>query len=430
MQRDDVPAEVQKAFKQVEWVVDTFGVGPINSFKDFSDLYEFVDKQVQQWASVRETSFHIIYRYWIDIKILFDAVIRDATDEAIENTFATAKSSLKAKKWPNLLAESAVGTTILSEGLAWGRQYQSGFAAAFNDHSPSSFGNAEFIKGYIRGTIFAEADKMSVQFADVSRQWETTIASFQSMAANLESQLDTNARAAEEALIDSSHNFDELQDKVFEWFDSTKQSFEEAERERTKRLDDIEGLYEEKLKLEAPAKYWADRAKGLFRAGIGWALASAGTVAIGAWVLWEFFLSFDQSVELMKVAAEAAGAADKDVKSVLITYFSSAQNLKSMIAFTVIVSAILFLLRTFIKLSLSAFHLSLDAKEREQLSYMYLSLIQTGQNLKTDLIKEKDREIILQALFSRADTGLLKGDSSPTMPGDLSNLLKHLGGKS
>jgi hypothetical protein len=31
-------------------------------------------------------------------------------------------------------------------------------------------------------------------------------------------------------------------------------------------------------------------------------------------------------------------------------------------------------------------------------------------------VTDNDRSIILQSLFSRADTGLLKEDSSPTMP--------------
>lgn len=43
--------------------------------------------------------------------------------------------------------------------------------------------------------------------------------------------------------------------------------------------------------------------------------------------------------------------------------------------------------------------------------------------------EEKDREIILQSLFSRVDTGLLKGDSSPTMPdGLLGQIVKNIGG--
>jgi hypothetical protein len=32
-------------------------------------------------------------------------------------------------------------------------------------------------------------------------------------------------------------------------------------------------------------------------------------------------------------------------------------------------------------------------------------------------VNDKDNEIILQALFSRAETGLLNVDGSPTMPG-------------
>ena len=52
-----------------------------------------------------------------------------------------------------------------------------------------------------------------------------------------------------------------------------------------------------------------------------------------------------------------------------------------------------------------------DAEEREQLTYLYLSL----NNEKK--IDEKSRDIILQALFSRSETGLLTGDSAPAMPG-------------
>jgi hypothetical protein len=41
---------------------------------------------------------------------------------------------------------------------------------------------------------------------------------------------------------------------------------------------------------------------------------------------------------------------------------------------------------------------------------MYLALI------KEKAIEPKEREIVLQALFSRADTGLLKTEGGPTMP--------------
>jgi hypothetical protein len=37
--------------------------------------------------------------------------------------------------------------------------------------------------------------------------------------------------------------------------------------------------------------------------------------------------------------------------------------------------------------------------------------------IKDSSIDKDDRHLIMQSLFSRADTGLLRDDSSPTMPG-------------
>jgi hypothetical protein len=51
-----------------------------------------------------------------------------------------------------------------------------------------------------------------------------------------------------------------------------------------------------------------------------------------------------------------------------------------------------------------------DAEEREQLTYLYLSLSIEA------VIDEGSREIVLQALFSRSETGLLINEHGPTMP--------------
>ena len=59
----------------------------------------------------------------------------------------------------------------------------------------------------------------------------------------------------------------------------------------------------------------------------------------------------------------------------------------------------------------SSFHLARDAEERERLTLFYLSLI------KDATISQEDRNLVLQSLFSRSDTGMLKDEGSPTMPG-------------
>jgi hypothetical protein len=70
------------------------------------------------------------------------------------------------------------------------------------------------------------------------------------------------------------------------------------------------------------------------------------------------------------------------------------------------------------KLTFSSFHLMRDSEEREQLTYLYLSLNNEGQ------IDGTSRELVLQALFSHSETGLLNGESGPTMP--VQNLLKTI----
>lgn len=78
-----------------------------------------------------------------------------------------------------------------------------------------------------------------------------------------------------------------------------------------------------------------------------------------------------------------------------------------------VISFIAFGLRALFKVMFSSFHLARDCEERHTLTYFYLAL------LKDSNVDDKDRQLIMQSLFSRADTGLLKDDSSPTMPNDI-----------
>ena len=52
-----------------------------------------------------------------------------------------------------------------------------------------------------------------------------------------------------------------------------------------------------------------------------------------------------------------------------------------------------------------------DAEEREQVTYLYLSLSEETN------VDEEARSIVLQALFSRSETGLLNQEHGPAMPG-------------
>lgn len=160
------------------------------------------------------------------------------------------------------------------------------------------------------------------------------------------------------------------------------------------RIAELEELYKEKLKLEAPAKYWSDRAAKLRNEGNKWLTGMIITciVALVALGIVLYFISDGTLKELF----DRTGSA-----------------IRWSIVFITFVSFLAYGIRTFAKLTFSSYHLVRDAEEREQLVYVYLALV------KDKGVDETERHLIMQSIFSRADTGLLKDDSSPTMPGNI-----------
>ena len=98
------------------------------------------------------------------------------------------------------------------------------------------------------------------------------------------------------------------------------------------------------------------------------------------------------------------------------------EAIKGLLILTIVVSFSAYLVRTFSRLAFSSLHLQRDSEEREQLTMVYLALKKEGA------ITDEERNLVLESLFSRAETGLLRRDSSPEMPG-FSNILEKLSGK-
>lgn len=172
-------------------------------------------------------------------------------------------------------------------------------------------------------------------------------------------------------------------------------AYNEKLREWSASISDLETTYEEKLRLKKPAEYWEKAASRYSRQGWAWVVAIVVTVFIGLINAQDFFVHWLQGKEI-------------GVK------LSSVQGL---ILFGSIAATYAYILRVFSRLAFSAFHLMRDAQEREQLTYLYLSLINESA------IDESSREVVLQALFSRSETGLLAQEHGPTMPlGELTKL--------
>lgn len=163
---------------------------------------------------------------------------------------------------------------------------------------------------------------------------------------------------------------------------------------RRQKLQNLEEAYLKKLQLEAPARYWQKLSR--FYLGSGWGLLVLslvlGGVAIGGlfWLL---------------VQADT-----------IVIFNENKLSLSTIRASLILIAATSmagYLLHLFTKLAISCFHLSRDYRERFQLTNVFLAFLRDGDVKCDDQVKQ----IVMQALFSRSDTGLLKGEHSFKMPG-------------
>ncbi len=159
--------------------------------------------------------------------------------------------------------------------------------------------------------------------------------------------------------------------------------------EWTEKVAILEKTYEEKLKLKKPAEYWARSARRYGIQGGLWTLAIVALVVVAAINFQEIFVTWLQGRETPV----------------------QLNTIQGVILFGSLAGVYAFLLRILSRLAFSSFHLMRDAEEREQLAYLYLSLTNEAE------IDKESRDIVLQALFSRSETGLLAQEHGPTMPG-------------
>lgn len=157
----------------------------------------------------------------------------------------------------------------------------------------------------------------------------------------------------------------------------------------SERFEELEHTFKEKIRLEKPAEYWRKTADKLRLQGVVLTLFTVLIAVLGIWGVMDLFVKWLLKEEQIINLASIQGA----------------------VLFASLAAIYAFVVRVLSRLAFSSFHLMRDAEEREQLTYLYLSLSEDAE------VDKESRNIVLQALFSRSETGLLGQDSGPTMPG-------------
>ncbi len=225
---------------------------------------------------------------------------------------------------------------------------------------------------------------------------------FRNQLSESETQLSEHLKSANTEFENYTQKIDELKTKKetdFEdWFGNSKNEFTAFDTASKEKIADLEHTYEELLRLKKPAEYWNQRATKLNKEGWKAIYWLVGLVAFACVTLYLLLWLTPDGMLLSFIKGQASA-------------------IKWSIIYVTFISFLAYGIRALNKVAFSSFHLARDAEEREQLTYVYLSLI------KDSAVDEKEKSLIMQSLFSRAETGLLKGDSGPAMPNDISGKL-------
>lgn len=367
-------------------------------YEGIPSIYDFVNRQVEAFEKMGNLPSELK----LD-KSLFDKAKRKiveliSNDEVSQRQWDLCLNSLKRENPKIFLPNSPEGQFL---------------QAVFSSQPDFYKGAHEYLSGTLRSPIdkshfngyllayefcmkegsetFLRKNQGNKALADIRSDLEQKLSDVETHSAKYIS--DATKRASEySARIDELKKEKEI--LFSEWFENAKGGHDKFCKETDLKIKEFEDLYQQKLKLEAPANYWSIRAKKLRKEGGIWLIGLLVCV----------FLTIGLLIWLLNKLPD--GSLDK-------IFQNNGLAIKWSIALITLISFFAFAIRIFSKLTFSSFHLARDAEEREQLTYVYLAL------QKEKGVDQTERHLIMQSLFSRADSGLLKDEASPTMPGNI-----------
>ncbi len=357
----------------------------LKKINDFNQLFEFVNNEVMYWEPCTEGEIHNIRDYFIAILSSIES-LRNSDEIKDIKTIDTIIEKLSINNFPCIYSTAGFGQFLYSRYILHPEQAE----AALNYLMKKEINNL-YSEEYLIGFIHT-VNWFNLQSSDY----------LDNIQKSLEELKQFYIQSFDAQHSQSNKDIERYKTVFNDFLKESKSLITESDeliQLNKKELVVLEDTYKEKLKLEAPAKYWAELEDDYEKRGI----------------LWRRWAIFSSIVLMILLTCILYKLPDYFIDSSGFTF----DVIKGTIILTIIVSLGVYLIRLFVKLTTSSYHLARDAKERYQLTYIYLAL------LKDSELNEGQRNIVFQSLFSRADTGLLKGDSSPTLPdGMLQQIMK------
>ena len=393
--------ELQDYFKSLNVEVTLYPSGTIKKFTSIERFHAYYSAELENWNK-QGTHFNEIKVFNKGIIEIIDAANDKKNIEQARGHISAAVDLAKENIFPNLPSSSQLASFLI-ELSETNKNNILKFLFIYLKNPQGTNMSSHFN----RGDNFNSLVKMLLIIEDNSKS-NSRISSLVKLHEKFLVEAETDYKETKIELNDdieiSKQTNEQFIAEIAKWREDVQLNTDTFLNEKKEKLEELEKLYTEKLKLSKPAEYWetySNKKRDSGRIWFGFSLG-LGAIIVGfsTWLLIHLpgLIRVDNVLQWENLIRWSVLSA-------------------------LIYSSFFYILRLLVKMTLSSYHLASDAQERHQLTFQYLSLLQANA------IEEKDREIILQSLFSRADTGLLKGDSGPTMPdGILSQIVKNIGG--
>ena len=357
-------------------------------FETPESLYNYIVEEKAFWEEYKN---HIFLKKYYDAYINAEQNLKNFKNISGLQYFQSYITGLK-----NNLVNVPNSKTILVKELIKHKDKSDGFFRGFiyslDPKSSSSSFTSDFLLGVFTGFQYRE------MIRKIDELIPDQLSSFEESKLSMHNLTEEYIKKYNELLKDKQNKYTLLDSDYKNQIDKFINDYNVFTKEKEENISNLEKLYRENLMLKAPAEYWDEISKEYNIKAIISLLISI-VIAVGIVGL---------LIKLIFVIPQLDNS----------EHWFNTIRITAML--TVITSVLIYGLRVAVKLTMSSFHLARDARERKQLTYFYLSLI----NEKA--VTEKERELIITSLFSRSDTGLLKGDSSPEMPSiNISDVFKN-----
>lgn len=400
--KSDVAVEIKDSHFVLRFPISNFE----NSY-NISTLYRYAKDQVEKWDEYEVLPPDLLQskNYFATIQTRIEQLIEAIKNGNTAHSYMTElQSSINTYGYEKIIpADSSEASFLISLFKESEKLFNTAYSCFLGRINHTSFSNKEYLKGIIMAILFEIRESPAINRSSHDRS------SFNSLKTRVEKYVSDCDKELKELFEVGENKIDSFvktseqikkndQEKLNKWFtlnQTTAKTFSEEVNEERKN---IEQTYKELLQLQAPAQHWKETSQKLLDEGHMFMRGLLALIFLGGVSLYILLW--------------------KTPESMLSSFFNEDKvaAIRWSIVFVTFISILFFGIQSLRKAMFSSFHLARDAQEREKLTMYYLSLIKEGA------VGEDDKKLILQSLFSRADSGLLKEDSSPTMPGIIEKL--------